>query len=49
MALNGIKRFFGVESEEEQTTIGTEDEFYQVSKEELDEDGSKKNKPFRWI
>ncbi len=44
MALNGIKKFFGVEGEDEQTIVGTEDEFYQVSKEELDEDGSKKNK-----
>ncbi len=44
MALNGIKRFLGLGSDEEPTVVGTEDEFYQVSKEELDEEGNQKNK-----
>ena len=44
MALNGIKRFLGLGSDEEPAVVGTEDEFYQVSKEEMDEEGNQKNK-----
>ena len=44
MALNGIKRFLGLGSDEEPVVVGTEDEFYQVSKEDLDEEGNQKNK-----
>lgn len=44
MALNGIKRFLGLGSDEESTVVGTEDEFYQISKEEVDEEGNQRNK-----
>ena len=44
MALNGIKRFLGLGSDEESTVVGTEDEFYQISKEEGDEEGNQRNK-----
>ncbi len=43
MALNNIKKFFGVEGEEE-AVVGTEDEFYQVGRNEPDEEQIRKNK-----
>ena len=44
MALNGIKRLIGVGCDEESSVVGTEDEFYQISKEEVDEEGNQRNK-----
>lgn len=44
MALSSIKKFFGIGNEDTVSEIGTEDEFYQVSREDIEEQNIKKNK-----
>ena len=44
MALDNIKKFFGVENEEVATEVGGEDEYYKVSREEEEVQTNNKNK-----
>ncbi|MBE6147197.1 MAG: DUF552 domain-containing protein [Firmicutes bacterium] len=44
MALDGIKRFFGYTPDENTVEDGVEDAFYQINKNEVDENSENKNK-----
>lgn len=44
MALDNIKKFFGVENEEVTTEVGSEDEYYKVGREVEDTQNDSKNK-----
>lgn len=44
MALDNIKKFFGVENEEITTEVGSEDEYYKVGREVEDTQSDNKNK-----
>lgn len=44
MALDNIKKFFGVENEEVVTEVGSEDEYYKVGREVEETENNSKNK-----
>lgn len=44
MALDNIKKFFGVENEEVVTEVGSEDEYYKVGREVEESESNSKNK-----
>lgn len=44
MALDNIKKFFGVENEEVVTEVGSEDEYYKVGREVEEAESNSKNK-----
>ena len=44
MALDNIKKFFGVENEEVVTEVGSEDEYYKVGREGEETENNSKNK-----